>query len=114
MSRSREGHLWTKGLHTEGLTTDAVVSSTKDIKPNYDVIVIGAGFAGLMAARQLSRHHNLNVLIVEGRDRIGGRTWTAKALGEEFEMGGTWVCMLPSPLLPIRERKKGAGDVILL
>ncbi|EKG15492.1 Amine oxidase [Macrophomina phaseolina MS6] len=56
----------------------------------YDVIVIGAGFAGLVAARDLSKE-NLSVLLIEGRDRIGGRTWTAKELGEEFEMGGTWI-----------------------
>lgn len=92
MSRSREGYLWTKEGLIPGLTTEAVVSSSSTIRSSYDVIIIGAGFAGLVAARDLSRHHNLNVLIVEGRDRIGGRTWTAKAFGEHFEMGGTWVC----------------------
>ena len=91
MPTSREGYLWTKSGTVEGLTTDAVVSDTRHLKSNYDAIVIGAGFAGLIAARELSRQHGLNVLIIEGRDRIGGRTWTAKALGEEFEMGGTWV-----------------------
>ncbi|PYH76873.1 FAD/NAD(P)-binding domain-containing protein [Aspergillus uvarum CBS 121591] len=45
------------------------------IQDHYDVIVFGAGFAGLTAAR----------------DRIGGRTWTAQVHGEEIEMGGTWV-----------------------
>jgi monoamine oxidase len=30
-------------------------------------------------------------LLLEARDRIGGRTWTAKAWGEEFEMGGTYI-----------------------
>lgn len=92
MNRSREGYLWTKTGLTQGLATEAVVSSSGQIRPTYDVIVIGAGFAGLIAARELSRCHNLRVLIIEGRDRIGGRTWTAKALGEDFEMGGTWVC----------------------
>ena len=91
MPSSREGYLWTKSGSTDGLITDAVISSTRPLKSKYDVIVIGAGFAGLIATRELSRRHGLNVLIIEGRDRIGGRTWTAKALGEEFEMGGTWV-----------------------
>ncbi|KAG9791635.1 Monoamine oxidase N [Exophiala dermatitidis] len=91
MSRSREGYLWTKSGITTGLPTKAVISSTASIKPSYDVIIVGAGFTGLRAARELVRHYGLSVLIVEGRDRIGGRTWTAQAFGEDFEMGGTWV-----------------------
>ncbi|RSL57736.1 hypothetical protein CEP54_008117 [Fusarium duplospermum] len=93
MPTSREGYLWTPAGDTTGLTTEAVVSGTPDslIRNKYDVVVIGTGFSGLIAVRNLSRNPNLAVLLVEGRDRIGGRTWTAKALGEEFEMGGTWV-----------------------
>jgi hypothetical protein len=109
MARSQEGHLWTKESYTKGLTTDAAIRSSSNLKSHYDAIVVGAGFAGLVAARELSRHHNLSVLIVEARDRIGGRTWTAKALGEEFEMGGTWVrfvwscnIVLPDTDLPSR------------
>lgn len=33
----------------------------------------------------------LNVLLLEGRDRIGGRTWSSNIGGYPFEMGGTWV-----------------------
>ncbi|KAF9880854.1 hypothetical protein CkaCkLH20_01896 [Colletotrichum karsti] len=93
MPSTREGYLWTPAGHTDGLVTEAVVKSTSNslILEKYDVIVVGAGFAGLIAARNLSRESNLRVLLLEGRDRIGGRTWTAKALGEDFEMGGTWI-----------------------
>ncbi|KAL4954138.1 amine oxidase [Aspergillus filifer] len=91
MSRSKEGYLWTPTSTTSGLTTSAVQSSSLQIKDEYDVIVIGAGFSGLIAARDLSRKHNLDVLLIEARDRIGGRTWTANVLGEDVEMGGTWV-----------------------
>lgn len=91
MYRSREGYLWTAAETTEGLQTAAVQSSSPKIKDHYDVIVIGAGFAGLIAVRDLSRKYNLNVLLIEARDRIGGRTWTAKVLGEDLEIGGTWV-----------------------
>jgi lysyl oxidase-like protein 2/3/4 len=93
MSSSKEGHLWnTAGLKT-GLVTDSVIDGTPqtELLDRYDVVVIGTGFAGLIAARNLSRASNAKVLLVEGRDRIGGRTWTAKSMGEEFEMGGTWV-----------------------
>ncbi|KAL4738368.1 amine oxidase [Aspergillus similis] len=93
MPRTKEGYLWTPTSVTEGLITDAVQQSTpaSGLRAQYDVIVIGAGFAGLIAARDLSQKHNLSVLLVEARDRIGGRTWTAKVLDEEVEMGGTWV-----------------------
>ncbi|MET0821072.1 MAG: NAD(P)/FAD-dependent oxidoreductase [Aeromicrobium sp.] len=56
----------------------------------YDVIVIGAGFAGLVAARELSQRGS-SVLVLEGRDRVGGRTWVDERLGRPVELGGTWV-----------------------
>ncbi|MEB3369802.1 flavin monoamine oxidase family protein [Saccharopolyspora mangrovi] len=55
-----------------------------------DVIVVGAGFAGLTAARELRRQGH-RVLVLEARDRIGGRTWTDIRFGRDLEMGGTWV-----------------------
>lgn len=93
MTSSKEGHLWnSSGLKT-GLVTDSVIDGTPEteILDRYDVVVIGTGFAGLVAARNLSRASNTKILLIDGRDRIGGRTWTAKSMGEEFEMGGTWV-----------------------
>src|SRR5262245_28456389 len=45
-----------------------------------DVIVIGAGAAGLAAADELSRN-GARVLILEARDRIGGRCWTRRVPG---------------------------------
>jgi phytoene dehydrogenase-like protein len=41
----------------------------------FDVVVIGAGFAGLRAARDLS-DAGVRVALLEARDRIGGRAWT--------------------------------------
>lgn len=55
-----------------------------------DVVIIGAGFAGLVAARELG-HAGLNVVTLEARDRIGGRTWTDHRLGHDLEMGANWV-----------------------
>lgn len=91
MARSKEGFLWTPQTTTDGLETEAVIQSSEIIQSTYDVVVIGSGFAGLIAARNLAQDSSLRVLLIEARDRIGGRTWTAKAFGEEFEMGGTWV-----------------------
>lgn len=55
-----------------------------------DVIVIGAGFAGLVTARELARAGR-SVIVLEARDRVGGRTWTDHRLGHDLELGGTWV-----------------------
>lgn len=57
---------------------------------DYDVVVIGGGFAGITAAREL-RHAGLRTLVLEARNRLGGRTFTAKVGGEIFDLGGTWV-----------------------
>ena len=55
-----------------------------------DVIVVGGGFAGVAAAREL---HRLGVaaIVLEGRDRLGGRTWFDERLETGVELGGTWV-----------------------
>ncbi len=55
----------------------------------HDVIVIGAGFAGCSAAREV-RRAGKNPLILEARDRIGGRTWTSDWDGRRFERGGNF------------------------
>lgn len=56
----------------------------------WDVIVIGGGFAGVTAAREL-RHAGLRVVVLEARGRLGGRTFTTRVGDELFELGGTWV-----------------------
>lgn len=55
-----------------------------------DVVVIGAGFAGLVASRELGSA-GYTVMTCEARDRVGGRTWTDHRLGHDLELGGTWV-----------------------
>ncbi|MBP1326707.1 monoamine oxidase [Leucobacter exalbidus] len=58
----------------------------------WDVVVIGAGFSGLTAARDLSEQGR-RVLVLEGRDRPGGRTWYRNFADTDHlvEMGGTWI-----------------------
>jgi pseudooxynicotine oxidase len=56
----------------------------------HDVIVVGAGFAGVTAAREAALR-GCSVLLLEARDRIGGRTWSARWDGAQIEYGGAWV-----------------------
>ena len=56
----------------------------------HDVVVVGGGFAGVTAAREAERGGR-SVLLLEGRDRLGGRTWTAPWKGHQIEYGGGWV-----------------------
>ncbi|MEE6176201.1 flavin monoamine oxidase family protein [Mycobacterium sp. 050134] len=55
-----------------------------------DVVVVGAGFAGLAAARELTRQGH-DVLVFEGRDRVGGRSFTGSVAGLPADLGGTFV-----------------------
>jgi len=56
-----------------------------------DVVILGAGIAGLTAARKLVQAGR-SVLICEARNRVGGRTWSHEvAPGVIAELGGTWI-----------------------
>lgn len=56
-----------------------------------DVVIVGAGIAGLCAARLL-RKAGRKVRVIEARDRVGGRTLSHElAPGFVVELGGTWI-----------------------
>lgn len=55
-----------------------------------DVVVVGAGFAGLCAAERLMSMGR-SVLVVEGRDRVGGRALSGEVAGVAVDFGATWV-----------------------
>jgi monoamine oxidase len=55
-----------------------------------DVLVLGAGIAGLAAARTLT-DKGLNVIVLEARTRVGGRMWTDSSLGLPLDLGASWI-----------------------
>lgn len=60
------------------------------IRMERDVVVIGAGACGLTAANRL-KAAGATVVVVEARDRVGGRLWTDESAGVLLELGGQWV-----------------------
>src|SRR5690606_37417292 len=59
-------------------------------KPYFDVIIIGAGVSGLAAASELTKHH-YHVVILEARNRIGGRVWSINPWGTTLDLGASWL-----------------------
>ena len=70
-----------------------------------DVAVIGAGAAGIGAARRLHEAGILSVLVLEARDRVGGRVNTIEPAGFPLDRGAEWLHSADrNPLSPIAKR----------
>jgi monoamine oxidase len=70
-----------------------------------DVCVVGAGYAGLTAARRLTQAGK-SVVVLEARDRIGGRIWTFQLPdGSPVDRGGGWLANRHDAILKL------AGEV---
>lgn len=55
-----------------------------------EVVVVGGGLAGLTTARRLDRQ-NVDVRVLEARDRVGGRTLSQEVAGEPVDLGAQWI-----------------------
>jgi monoamine oxidase len=56
-----------------------------------DVAVIGAGSAGIAAGRRLVAAGGCSAVVLEARQRAGGRTWTVEKNGLPLDLGGEWL-----------------------
>jgi monoamine oxidase len=77
-----------------GLAATSRIGPSTAQQPNptrtADVIIVGAGFSGLAAAKAL-RAAGVEPLVVEARDRVGGRTCPGSIAGLTIDLGGMWV-----------------------
>ncbi|KGB78817.1 monoamine oxidase [Cryptococcus deuterogattii 99/473] len=94
----------------------SVVSSVNDsfdgltIAPEADVVIIGAGLAGLCAARSL-HEAGKRVVVLEARGRVGGKTLTVTSKsGGRVDVGGAWVNEHTQP--EVCKLNKEAGNIL--
>lgn len=77
--------------HAAANSSTAGNSSTTRARQTKKILVIGAGLAGLACAKQLQQAGH-QVLVLEGRDRIGGRIWTSTHWPDvPLDLGASWI-----------------------
>ena len=67
-----------------------------------DVIVVGAGAAGVSAARVLTSA-GLRVQVLEARQRLGGRVWTEHVADNALDLGAAWIHGGDNPAHPMAQ-----------
>ncbi len=88
----------TTGAYLSGQYAAQRILARRDVRT---AIVVGAGIAGAAAARALT-DAGAQVVVLEARDRIGGRIWSNDAWGAPVELGAAWIHgTRGNPLVPL-------------
>ena len=78
-------------LAEPGKEKDGFASSSIDSNSKVDVVVIGAGISGLIAARDLEKQ-NRSTTVLEAQERIGGRCHRMQTINNWWlDLGGQWM-----------------------
>src|SRR6266516_7605079 len=78
------------GLVAEGFDDGRADVPAGAAGPVERVVVVGAGIAGLTVANALT-HGGVECVVLEARDRIGGRLHTVNLAGAPVDLGGSWI-----------------------
>ncbi|MFI9202312.1 flavin monoamine oxidase family protein [Streptomyces sp. NPDC053048] len=76
-----------------------------------ETLVVGAGMAGLRAARELDRAGH-GVIVLEARDRVGGRLWTSEWQGLRIDLGASWIHGVDDNPVAALAREAGAATAL--
>jgi monoamine oxidase len=73
------------------LPDPSLAPALSNVNQSVDVVIIGAGLAGLTSAHEILRS-GLTCIILEARDRVGGKTWsTPMNSGGTIDVGAAWI-----------------------
>ena len=89
---------------TGALALTSMPSFAQELPANPDVVVVGAGSAGLAAARTLIGQGK-SVVVIEAANRIGGRAWTeSETFGVPFDHGCSWITAADNPYTELAKK----------
>lgn len=78
-------------IATHAFSQTNLANNPNQRKSKEKIVIVGAGIAGLITGKTL-QNQGFEVILLEGRNRIGGRLWTSKKWDNAFvDMGASWI-----------------------